>query len=142
MSTELEQQAIETIVETVIRQLEASPQLLAHYREKYPDLKDFEDYITIEIAHAIREACGTPENFPPLGDLIEQGVSRFNDKLKGITEREAQKLVGQQVNRRLMQLDLSNGVVGSKKLTPDDIWNMPSDRFAEYDQMLAKQLYQ
>ena len=132
--------------------------LVAEYREKHPELQDFELYIDAEVNHFLNESFQHGKN-PSARDAIETGIARFQQKLQQATQRRQNNTVpgndpntslqnanqttgnAKNINRMALNMDLNASPVTVAKLTADDIWHMPQEQFEALERRISKQHY-
>lgn len=137
--------------------------IIEEYREKHPDLNEFELYIAAEVNNLLEEAKENGIFIPPK-DAIEFGISQFRKKLNKAVSQERKKLTAtevvnsvpenlpqaikanavpqaKEVNRMALNMDLNSSPTSVAKLSSEDIWNMPREQFLALDRKIRQQHY-
>lgn len=136
--------------------------LIEEYREKHPELNEFELYIAAEVNQLLDSARRNGVFIPPQ-DAIEFGIEQFKKKFKKAIQSEQKKLAetepapmpfpeaaavpqknpatpqNKEVNRLALNMDLGGSPASVAKLSPDDIWNMPREQFLALDRKIRNQ---
>lgn len=117
--------------------------LAQEYQTKYPELKDYADYVRVEaekVAQEFESSGKQIDNRAVLDEAVNRFQNKFNKGLEG--KRDQEHMNG--MRRQVMNLNASNVPVG--KVSPEQaekaIWDMPDDKFEAEVKKLQRRHYQ